>query len=170
MFAKTTISDGVNDWIAGLFSPENLDQTVALLVDAQDEEDPMDAAERTFRQRIAAAEAAMTRLQRALEAGWDPEALTSQYNAAVAGKRAALAGLEALEPAERLSGADIRAMVKELGAMKVVLEQAERGDLADLYRTLGLEVFYNHKTRVADVSIRLPRVWLACVSEGGLAH
>jgi hypothetical protein len=149
----------VNDWIAGLFSPENLDQTVALLVDAQDEEDPMDAAERTFRQRIAAAEAAMTRLLRALEAGWDPEALTSQYNAAVAEKRAALAGLEALEPAERLSGADIRAMVKELGAMKVVLDQAERGDLADLYGALGLEVSYNHKTRVADVSIRpTPRV------------
>ena len=57
----------------------------------------------------------MTRLQRALEAGWDPEALTSQYNAAVAEKEAALAGLEALEPAERLSGADIRAMVEELG-------------------------------------------------------
>lgn len=38
----------------------------------------------------------MNRLQRALEAGWDPEALTSQYNAAVAEKKAALAGLEAL--------------------------------------------------------------------------
>lgn len=105
----------MNEWIAGLFSPENLDRTVALLAGAQSEEDPADAAERTFRQRIAAADATMTRLQRALDAGWDPEALTSQYNAAVAEKKAALAGLEALEPAERLSGADIRAMVEELG-------------------------------------------------------
>jgi hypothetical protein len=41
--------------------------------------------------------------------------------------------LEALEPAERLSTAGIRAMVEELGAMKTVLDQADRGDLADLY-------------------------------------
>jgi hypothetical protein len=42
-------------------------------------------------------------------------------------KKAALAGLEALEQTERLSSADIRAMVKKLGAMKAVLDQADRG-------------------------------------------
>jgi Recombinase len=153
------LSDGVNEWIAGLFSPANLDRTVALLTGAESDEDPADAAERTFRQRIAAADATMTQLQRALEAGWDPETLTSQYNAAVAEKKAALAGLDALEPAERLSTADINAMVEELGAMKTVLDQADRGDLADLYGALGLEVSYNYKTRVADVSIKpAPRV------------
>jgi hypothetical protein len=100
-------------------------------------------------------------------AGWDPEALTSQYNAATAEKKAALAGLEALEPAERLSAADIRAMEQELGAVKAVLDQADRGDLADLYGALNLEVFYNYKTRVADVSIRpTPRVVSVCVREG----
>ena len=101
----------------------------------------------------------MTRLQRALEAGRDPEALASQYNAAVAEKKAALAGLEALELAERLSTADIRVMVEELGAMKTVLDQADRGDLAELYGAFGLDVSYNYETRVADVSIRpAPRV------------
>lgn len=66
-------------------------------------------------------------------------------------QKAALAGLEALEPAERLSTSDVRAIVKEFGAMKAVLDRADRGDLADLYEALGLEVSYNHKTRVADV-------------------
>jgi hypothetical protein len=47
------------------------------------------------------AEARINRLQRVLEDGWDPEALTGQYNAAVAEKEAAVAGLEALEPPER---------------------------------------------------------------------
>lgn len=139
------LADGLNEWIAGLFSPQNLDETVAILVGAQGKEDAVDAAEQSFRGRIAAAEATMGRLQRALEAGWDPEALTGQYNAAVAEKKAALAGLEALKPAERLSASDIRAMVKELGAMKAVLDRADRGDLADLYGALGLEVSYNHK-------------------------
>ncbi|TCM33108.1 hypothetical protein EV648_1333 [Kribbella sp. VKM Ac-2568] len=148
------LSDGVNEWIAGLFGPANLDQNIALLAGAQGDEDPADAAERAFRKKIADADATMTRLQRALEAGWDPEVLASQYNAAVAGRKAALAGLEALEPAERLSTADIRVMVEELGAMKTVLDQADRGDLAELYGALGLDVSYNYKTRVADVSIR----------------
>ncbi|TCC48032.1 recombinase family protein [Kribbella capetownensis] len=153
------LSHGVNEWIAGLFSPDNLDETVAVLVGAQDVEDPTEATERVFRERIAAAEASMNRLQRALEAGWDPETLTGQYNAAVAEKKAALAGLEALEPAERLSPADIHAMIDELGAMKTVLDQADRADLAELYGTLALEVSYHHKTRVADVSISpTPRV------------
>jgi hypothetical protein len=53
--------------------------------------------------------------------------------------------LDALEPTKaRLSGADIRAMVKELGAMKVALDEADGGDLADLYGA-------NHETRAADV-------------------
>jgi hypothetical protein len=161
------LSDGVNDWIAGVFSPENLDRTVALLAGAQGDEDPADVAERRFRQRIATADATMTRLQRALEAGWDPEALTSQYNAATAEKKAALAGRKALEPAERLSAADIRAMVQELGAVRAVLDQADRGDLADLYAALRLEVSYNYKARVADVSIRpTPRVVSVCVRGG----
>jgi hypothetical protein len=47
-------------------------------------------------------------------------------------------------------------MVKQLGAMKAV---PDRGDLADLYGALGLEVSYNYTTRVADVSIKpAPRV------------
>ena len=38
--------------------------------------------------------------------------------------------------------------------MKAVLNQADRADLADLYGAMRLEVPYNYKTRVADVSIR----------------
>ncbi|WP_328993677.1 hypothetical protein OG394_04935 [Kribbella sp. NBC_01245] len=77
----------------------------------------------------------MRRLQNALEAGWDPEALTSQYNAAVAEKRAAEAGIDSLQPTARLTSTEIRAMVDELGDMKLVLDTADRGDLAELYHT-----------------------------------
>ncbi|MDX6240989.1 MAG: hypothetical protein QOG10_5813 [Kribbellaceae bacterium] len=41
----------------------------------------------------------MTRLQRALEAGWDPDALSEQYNAAVAEKKAG--GGVAVRPTDR---------------------------------------------------------------------
>lgn len=126
------LASEVNRWIGGLFSRRNLESTVAALVGSQEPPDPAEVAEAAFKRRIGAAEAEMARLQRALEAGWDPEQLTSQYNAAVAEKRAAQAGMDAIEVTERLSANEVREMIAELGDMRKVLDRADRGDLADL--------------------------------------
>lgn len=98
-----------------MFNPRNLESTVAAMVGAQDGPDPAEVAEAAYRRRIGASEAEMARLQWALEAGWDPERLTSQYNAAVAEKRAAQAGMDAIEVTERLTTSEVREMVVELG-------------------------------------------------------
>ncbi|WP_199234862.1 recombinase family protein [Kribbella sp. VKM Ac-2568] len=143
----------VNRWIGGLFSPRNLESTVAALVGSQEGPDPAEVAEAAFRRRIGAAEAEMARLQRALEAGWDPEQLTSQYNAAVAEKRAAQAGMDAIEVTERLSANEVREMIAELGDMRKVLDRADRGDLADLYKALDLAITFDHREKVAEVSM-----------------
>jgi hypothetical protein len=45
-----------------------------------------------------------------------------------------------LEPSEWLTAEEIRAMVDDLGDMRIVLDRAERGDLAELYRALRLAV------------------------------
>ncbi|WP_432874775.1 recombinase family protein [Kribbella sp. CA-245084] len=141
----------VNRWIGGLFSPRNLDSTVAALVGSQDGPDPAQVAEVAFRRRIVAAEAEMARLQRALEAGWDPEQLTSQYNAAVAEKRAALAGMDAIEVTDRLTATEVKQMVAELGDVGKALKRADRGDLADLYKALGVAITFDHREQVAEV-------------------
>jgi hypothetical protein len=73
------LSSRVNDWIAKLFSPEHIDSTVDALASAANESSPEERAEAEFGRRIAAAEGTMSRLRRALEAGWDPGELTSQY-------------------------------------------------------------------------------------------
>jgi hypothetical protein len=86
----------------------------------------------SFRRRIAAAEATIERLRRAIAVGWDPEALTEQYNAAVADKRAAEAGLKTVDPVPQLIADDIRAMVTHLGDMAKALDRADRNDLAEL--------------------------------------
>jgi hypothetical protein len=51
----------LNGWIATLFSPENRDETVAILAGAQEGADPAITAENAFRQRIDAAKATMAR-------------------------------------------------------------------------------------------------------------
>ena len=141
----------VNRWIDGLFNPRNLESTVAAMVGAQDGPDPAEVAEAAYRRRIGAAEAEMARLQRALEAGWDPERLTSQYNAAVAEKRAAQAGMDAIEVTERLTTSEVREMVVEFGDVGKALKRADRGDLADLYKALDLTVTFDHREKMAEV-------------------
>ena len=62
----------------------------------------------------------------------DPVALTEQYNAAAAGKRATEAGLKAIDPVPQLTADDVRAMVTQLGEMTKALDRADRNDLAEL--------------------------------------
>ncbi|TCM34420.1 hypothetical protein EV648_1273 [Kribbella sp. VKM Ac-2568] len=95
----------------------------------------------------------MERLRRAIEVGWDPEARTAQYNAAAADKRAAEAGLKAVDPVPQLTADGSRAVVTQLGDMAKALDRADRNDLAELYETLGLAVAYDHRLQVAEVSI-----------------
>ncbi|WP_328520577.1 recombinase family protein [Kribbella sp. NBC_00359] len=120
------LSTRVNDWIAKLFSPEYLDATVDELTAAVEEDAPADRTEADLKRRIAAAEATMWRLRRALEAGWDPAEMTAQYNAAVAEKRAAEAGLATIERPQRLTPKEIRAMVDQLGDIAQALDCASQ--------------------------------------------
>ncbi len=153
------LADAVNGWVSRLFSPDNLDETVALMAGAQEGPDTTEEAETRLRERIEAAESAMARLQRAMEAGWDPSELTAQFNAAVMEKRAAEAGLNALEPAQRLSADDYREAVLGLGDMAEALREATRDRLVELYQGLRVAVVYDHLIRAADVSISpVPRV------------
>ncbi|WP_132210328.1 recombinase family protein [Kribbella steppae] len=161
------LSSKVNDWIATLFSPERVDATVDALASAANEGSPEERAEAEFRRRFAAAEAAMVRLRRALDAGWDPAELTSQYNAAAAEKRAAEAGLASIEAPKRLTPKEIRAVVDQLTDVARALDRANRDDLAELYEALRLRVEYDHRTRVAEVSVTpAPRVDSVCVRGG----
>jgi hypothetical protein len=60
-------------------------------------------------------------------------------------------------------------MVQDLGPLNALLDQADRGDLADLYGALRLEVSYTTKRGWLMYPSGLPRVWLVCVSEEGHA-
>jgi hypothetical protein len=161
------LSAKVNDWIARLFSPEYLEATVEELAAAVEEDAPAERAAADLKRRIAAAEATMLRLRRALEAGWDPAEMTAQYNAAVAEKRAAEAGLATIEGPGRLTPKEVRAMVDQLGDIGRALDRARPTELAELYDALRLAVDYDHRTRVAEVSITpAPRVVSVCVRGG----
>jgi hypothetical protein len=97
------------------------------------------------------------------------EQLTSQYNAAVAEKRAAQAGMDAIEVTERLTASEAREMVAELGDVGKPLKRADRADLADLYKALDLAVTFDHRERVAEVFMK-PTTYVVKVGVRGATH
>jgi hypothetical protein len=95
----------------------------------------------------------MSRLRRALEAGWDPADLREQYNAAVAEKRAAESALTAAPRESSLSRQELAVVVDSLGDMTRALERAEPRQLAELYVSLRLSMTYHHAERALDVEV-----------------
>jgi hypothetical protein len=160
----------VDAWIATLFDPEHLDETAEALAAVDDDDRESASIATRLAQSVQTAEVAMARMRRALEAGWDPAALTEQYNAAVAGKRSAEAELSAVKVPERVSADDIRQMVRELGDMTAALDQADAGDMRALYEALGLQVSYNHETRSAEVAVSPALRGFSVGVRGGYAH
>jgi hypothetical protein len=139
--AKVYLREGllrwkVNAWIGTLFSSKNLVQTSEALAAVDDGHESASLAIR-LAQRVHTAEAAMVRLRRALEAGWDSAALTEHYNAAVAETRSAEAELSAVRVPEWVSAEDIRKMVQELGDKAAALAQADGGRHGSAVRGAG---------------------------------
>lgn len=67
--------------------------------------------------------------------------------------------MAAIEYPKRLTPKEIRAVVDQLGDIGGVLDRANRENLAELYDALRLTVEYDHRSRVAEVSITpTPRV------------
>ncbi|WP_203589647.1 zinc ribbon domain-containing protein [Streptomyces sp. SID13031] len=92
------VTPAINRWIGELFGPLNRQVTIDLLLAADDSSARRDEHVAQLRERVAAADVVMGRLQRALDAGWDLVALREQCNAAVAEKRAAETAITQVPP------------------------------------------------------------------------
>ena len=76
------VRPAINRWIGTLFDPVNREETVTTLLQGDDSGERQLEHMRLLQDRVAAAEVAIVRLRRALDAGWDPAELREQYNAA----------------------------------------------------------------------------------------
>jgi hypothetical protein len=147
------VTPAVNRWIGRLFDPAHRDATLDALHQADDTAEHHRTQMRNLQDRVAAAQATMSRLRRALEAGWDPTELREQYNAAVAEKRAAESALTTAPRETSLSRQELAVVVDSLGDMTRALERAEPRQLAELYASLRLSMTYHHAERTVDVEV-----------------
>lgn len=147
------VTPSINRWIGSLFDPLHREETISALLDAEDDADRHLEQVGQLRDRVAAAEVAMDRLRRALDAGWDPVELREQYNAAAAEKRVAEAALEAAPSETSLSRQELESYVDQLGDMSQALDRAESDELSQLYASLRLSLTYHHAEQIVDVEV-----------------
>ena len=92
-----------------------------------DADDTVDREERQsqLRDRVAAAQIVLARMQKALDAGWDPAELREKYNVAGAEKHAAEAALSRSPREVVLTRSELEAYVDQLGDIGLALRRAE---------------------------------------------
>ncbi|HEX3779689.1 MAG TPA: recombinase family protein [Pseudonocardiaceae bacterium] len=157
---ESVVLGPLNDWLAGVFAPENHDQLVAGLLDAQ----PRSNGERdreTAKKRLADAEAKLRRFRAAIEAGIDPAALVEATNEAQAQRVAARAELDNAPAPDALTDAHLYAMIDSLGDVGAVLTERKPVALGRLYESVRLEMIYQPDELAVDVTIS-PRVVSDC--------
>jgi Recombinase zinc beta ribbon domain len=153
----------LNGWLGRVFHPDNVDETVATLLEAQPK--GRSRAGTGAKERLADAEARLRRYQGAISAGVDPAALVEVMNQAQAERVAAKAEIENAPTGESTSRAEVYAMIDSLGDVGAVIKDATAAGLARLYQKLDLQMVYNAEEQAVYVTF-CPRVGSARVRGG----
>lgn len=156
----------LNDWIGRVFSRENVDRTVAAIMESQPTAGSTSGQRERAKIRLADAENRLRRHQAAIEAGVNPAALVDRINDAERERAAALAELKNLpEAPDAATDAEIHAMIDSLGDVGEALAGARPEKLSKLYERVGLELRYVPDEQVVYATTTL-RVASACVRGG----
>ena len=148
----------LDDWIAGVFEPDRLEETCRALAEAQEPAPEEDGRAEAARRTLADCDARLDRYREALEAGTDPAVVGRWISEVQAERRTAEEGLRRRRPAAALTEDDIRAMVESIADLVGVLEAAEPAKKAVLYESLGLALTYEPSKRSVLVEADLSGV------------
>ena len=163
---ETQIVPPLDDWIAGVFEPDRLDETCRALVNAQEPAAEDDGITAAARRALADCDARLDRYREALETGVDAAVVGRWIREVQAERRSAEEELRRRRPGPALTEDDIRAMVENVGDLVGVLEAAEPQKKAELYESLGLNLIYQPAQRRALVEADLGGVRTVRVGGG----
>ncbi len=145
------IVPALDEWIATVFDPANLDATIAALNEAQGPTETDDARAEAARRALEDANEKIDRLVAAIEQGSPADTLGPRIQQLRAAKIAAERELAAAQPSSVLDDADIRALIDAVGPISDVLAGADPDAKARLYNELGLELTFDATKRLVRV-------------------
>ncbi len=141
----------LDDWIASVFDPANIDATISALAEAQAPSDDDEARVEAARRALDDANEKIDRLVAAIEAGSPADVVGPRLRELRATKLAAEQDLKAARPRSLLDEADIRALIGAVGPITAVLAGADPETKARLYNELGLELTFDATKRLVQV-------------------
>jgi site-specific DNA recombinase len=133
----------VDERIAELFAPANLDDTVSLLMGAQAASDGDEARADAARRKLEDCDHRLAKYRAALEAGADPVVVSGWLQEVQGERLTAERDLAACAPTDELDRAQVAAMLAEVGDVGAVLAEADPTLRAQVYSgLLGLRLTY----------------------------
>ena len=139
----------LDEWIAGLFAPENLDETCRALVVAGGTREVDHARLEAAQRKLADCDKRLVGYRKALDDGADPVIVSGWINETQGERLRAENELAAAQPAGAVSEREIRTLVDSLGDVAAVLADADPKLKAQLYEDLGIDVRYDPAERTA---------------------
>jgi site-specific DNA recombinase len=141
----------LDEWIATVFDPANIDDTVVALTEAQAPSEAGDARVEAARRALDDTNEKIERLVAAIEAGSPADMLGPRLQALRATKLAAEQDLKDARPRNLLDETDLRTLIEAVGPIVDVLANAEPDAKARLYNELGLELTFHATERLVQV-------------------
>jgi site-specific DNA recombinase len=148
---EAVILDPIDTWLAQVFAPPRLADTLHRLAEVSSHDPALDLEVEAARRSLTECDQRLARYRAALEAGTDP-ALIARWTAEVNAQRVMAqtrlrqaAGRTAMAPGE------IAALVNAIGDLVAVLHRADTADKAAIYRHLGLKLTYKQEAHIVQV-------------------
>ncbi len=157
--AERDVLPRLDDWLAQAFAPTRLEPMINQLYEAQDNRPGM-SNDADIDAVIADCDDKLARYRQALEAGAAP-ALVAIWTVDVQARKAeALARERSRRQQQRMTRAEIEALVDALGNIHTVLSAADPHDQAEVYRRLNLRLAYQPAERLVRAETTLhPGAW-----------
>jgi site-specific DNA recombinase len=149
-------------WLAGMFSPHRLPDTVQHLYDAQDHPDLPDHREQAAQRRLTDCDQRLARYRHALEAGTDPHTIATWIAEVTTERAVAEAELSTAPPRrQKMTRHDIHKLITNLGDIAAALHHATADHKGPIYRNLGIHLTYQPSTRTVTAELRIDGHWCA---------
>ncbi|WP_206061002.1 recombinase family protein [Nonomuraea basaltis] len=151
------IVEPLDDWLATVFDPARLPETIQAMTDAQLADDHRLAAVESARQAVAECERKLASYRALVDAGSDPAVVAGWIAETEAKRKVEQMRLDQVigSMPRRLTEKEIATMIRMLGDMRKVLRSADPQDKAEAYGRLGLRLTYDpgDKTVIAQAEL-----------------
>lgn len=163
---EAAIVPELDRWLARLFDPENLDETIAALASAAAADPSDDTRVAAARKKLVDCDDRIKKYRAALDSGADPVVVAGWLDEVRAERVAAEAALAISTPTSPPSEDEIRRLVAALGDVAQVLADADPAAKAAIYADLSVRLTYDHDQRKVVAEARPTGVQIAGVGGG----